>query len=295
MGECMRSIKAVVSAVVIIIQLWFISGTVSFADMGNADFDSEPDQNPGNELLDNQDNQDNKQDMLDIMFVLDITGSMGEQFIKFQEQALDIMVQISFINSEVRFGMACVADYPDQYQWQGYTGRYGTSISEPFRLVHGLDPDIYSVYETIMSIEPVDGWDAPEAYTRALYELGDLEITEDCGCWRPDARKLVIFMGDSWTHDLTFAGMNSGGDPGRDALSGTADDLEFCSVVKELKDKGITVHAVNFDDNKYSGATMKGMSEGYGMSAGTGGSYISLENSEELDDAIIGLISGSMQ
>ena len=282
----MKRFKVVVAAMIAIAQLWLIPGEVSLADMGNTDLDTEQNQNLENKLLDNQ--------KLDIMFVLDITGSMNGKIDKFQEQALDIMLEISLDNQEARFGMAFVADYPGQHEWQGYLGKYGTALSEPFRLVHGLDPDIYSVYETIAGIEPVDGWDAPEAYTRALYELGELEFPEDLGGWRKDARKLVIFIGDTWTHDLSFAGMNSGGDPGRDALAGTADDLEFCSVVQALEDKGIVVHAVNCDDNKYSRATMKGMSEGFERSAGTGGSYISLEDIEELANAIKRLIHATI-
>ena len=62
--------------------------------------------------------------------------------------------------------------------------------------------------------------------------------------WREDSKKVVILIGDAPTHDLSFAGYNSGADPGPDGIVGTSDDLVFSDVVQEVRNQDIIVLAL---------------------------------------------------
>ncbi len=104
--------------------------------------------------------------------------------------------------------------------------------------------------------------------------------------WRPICGKILIMIGDAPTHDLNFANYNFGGDPGRDGIAQTSDDLDFETVVSEVKEAGITVFAVQGSSSAGATATFKGMSVGYAEAEGTNGQYFLLDDASQIPDAI---------
>jgi hypothetical protein len=130
-------------------------------------------------------------------------------------------------------------DYPGSYTHPGYSAQYGDAASGdvPYMVNQQPTDNTADVASAINGLSIGWGADEPQDYTRVLYEVMSLH-------WNITHKKIVIVFGDAPTHDLNFAGYNFGGDPGRDAVAGTADDLDFETVVGQVKDEGITVLAV---------------------------------------------------
>ncbi len=93
------------------------------------------------------------------------------------------------------------------------------------------------------------GGDEPEAYTRALHE----SYADNAIAWRSDARRFVVMFGDYVPHDdninerVASPPIDPGDvwrahvspyvlDPGRDGVSGTADDLDLQIVLDTMHD-----------------------------------------------------------
>jgi hypothetical protein len=155
--------------------------------------------------------------------------------------------------------------------------------------------DIVSVSDAIRSSVTLgSGADGPESYTRMLHELLTIQ-------WRADVKKIAVVFGDAPAHDLNFAGENWGGDPGLDGLANTEDDLDFETVVGQVRAAGITIIAVNSllqtedeedpDFERYYNsavATFRGMSTGHKdadgtiEAVGTNGQYFELADTTQL-------------
>jgi len=78
-----------------------------------------------------------------------------------------------------------------------------------------------------------DGEDGPEDYTRAFFE----SYADSAVGWRDGAQRILVHFGDNVPHDnnlnegVTTGTWSTGGDPGRDELQGTADDLDLQTVL----------------------------------------------------------------
>lgn len=225
----------------------------------------------------------------DIMFVFDRTASMGAEIDQAKSSAIDMMGDIRAELPNAWFGVASFMDYPDYYTYPGYENYYGTSDFGDVPWVRNLQPteSTTAVSQAINALTLGNGMDIPEDYTRALYEIAQIgEIG-----WRPTAKKIAVLFGDAPTHDLNFAGYNYGGDPGRDGIAQTADDLNFESVVSLVAEREISVIAVDssggYDDTV---ATFKGMSTGFAGAGGTNGLYFSLNDAADIPLAVTNLI-----
>lgn len=98
------------------------------------------------------------------------------------------------------------------------------------------------------------GGDSPEAYAGALEHV---DLDAEVG-WRPRARRLTIIVGDEMPHDddlnsgipaesQAFASpFSTGVDAGRDAITGTADDLDWQPLLKRTANNGLTILYVLF-------------------------------------------------
>ncbi|WP_458411770.1 S-layer homology domain-containing protein [Schinkia sp. CFF1] len=228
---------------------------------------------------------DAKVDMLDVVFAFDTTGSMSGAIDAAKENAIDIMNLIRSKVSDAQFGVVSFEDYSGYTSENGYWGTYGGPDDDPYMLDQAVTDNPTLVQQAIDKLFADDGYDGPESYTRALYELSDQTPRVDSVRWRTGAKKLIVLFGDAPTHDLTFAGENTGEDPGRDGIGNTEDDLRFVDVVNSLRSQGIIVLAVDSYDGYNS--TLKGMSIGYLPSEadtwegteGTNGKYVYLYNS----------------
>jgi len=229
----------------------------------------------------------------DVMFVIDRTGSMGDEINQVKTSAVQIMNNIRSRLPFAWFGVGSFMDYPGYFSYPGYADQYGSAASGdvPWELNISLTDNITDVANTINGLWLGWGADWPESYTRALYEASQIETVR----WRTGAKRVIVLFGDAPTHDLTFAGYNFGGDPGRDGIARTDDDLVFVNVVQQLRDKGISVVAVDSGYTLESEATFKGMSIGYAESPGTNGRYFRLNNASEIPNAVTQLIISETQ
>ena len=112
--------------------------------------------------------------------------------------------------------------------------------------------------------------------------------------WRDDAKKIVILFGDNVPHDTNFdidndlVLENTGGDPGRDTILGTADDLDFETEVASAAAEGVHIMAV------YSGTISTKYPWEY-MAVETGGEYFELSEAAQIPEAIEELIESQIE
>jgi PKD repeat protein len=215
----------------------------------------------------------------DIVFNFDLTGSMGGDIAAMKADANTIMTQIAASGIDAAFGVVSFVDYPHHYNSCGYEEYYGTGSDYAWKIDQPITTDFSTVNSVINGLSLFSGYDTPQDYSRALYETQFLN-------WRTGARKIVVIMGDAAVHDCDFyAPVSFGGDPGRDEVLGTADDLDFQTVVAELAAAGIQVVSINSSP----GDSYAVKSFTY-MATETNGRYFEASESSEIPAAIIALI-----
>jgi hypothetical protein len=170
----------------------------------------------------------------DILFSFDLTGSMGDAIGEVKINATAVMESVRALIPDTYFGVVSHQDYPDFYDYCGYAEAYGdpTDGDQPYMLNRPLTGDLGAVHSTINGLTLGDGADGPESYSRVLYEA----TVDDAIGWRPGSTKMVILWGDNVPHDCDYRACiggsgSKGPDPGRDAIAGTADDLEILDVI----------------------------------------------------------------
>ena len=221
---------------------------------------------------------------LDVVFAIDLTGSMGGVLNVVKAQAASIVEQIRQQIPDSRFAVAGFKDYSGYYSYPGYQAEYGAGADVPWTLYQDLTFDESAAAQALSSLSLGNGSDWPECYTRVIYECTALP-------WRDGAKRIVIVFGDAPTHDLDFAGYNFGGDPGPDGIAGTADDLDFETVVANARSHGIIILGVDASGDAWSTPTFEGMSTGYGTLAGTGGQYVRLADAQQVPTIIQTLLT----
>lgn len=204
---------------------------------------------------------------VDLLFLFDATGSMQNVIRTVADEAVAIMQGVREANPETAFAVASFADYaPGAPVWE---------------LQQDITTDLDLIRSGLERIRLRHGEDWPEAYSRALFEARFIQ-------WRPAAQRYLILFGDAPAHDPTFYGTDFGIDPGRDGLPGTADDLRFETVVKQLSDDRITAITIYdrgdpANPKALAEETLKGFSH---LASATGGLSRTVGNATEVADAI---------
>ena len=182
----------------------------------------------------------------DVVFVFDASGSMGGQLADMKAKAGDIMSDVRMSVPDTNFGVGSFVDYPHYYDNalnDGYGGTYGSGTDYDWRVDQGLTSDMTDVQTGFNSIDVLNGEDWPQNYARALYE------SKESFAWRSDAKKIVVIFGDAWPHSYPNGGSiglpTDGGDPGRDEIMNTPDDLDYVTVVQSLAGSNIIIVAVD--------------------------------------------------
>jgi hypothetical protein len=193
----------------------------------------------------------------DVLFAFDTTNSMRDVLSSAKSNTITITNNLAGIIPDIQFGVGDLRDYP--------TKPYGNSLDWPYMLRQGITDDRMAVQTAINALDHGGGWDDPEAYTRALYE----SYSDPAIGWRADARRFVVMFGDDVPHDdnlnegVPDPPENPGGtwvtgyppsylDPGRDGIPGTADDLDFQSVLDGMRTNSITLLCI---ESPYGGST----------------------------------------
>ncbi|GAG34105.1 unnamed protein product, partial [marine sediment metagenome] len=170
---------------------------------------------------------------VDVVFLIDASGSMGDEIDEVQDQSAEIMESVRALVSDSAFGVASFVDYAE-FTDSKYDSTYGTGDDYPYRLDQDVTKDTEDIRAALNRIELLYGDDMPESYSRALWEMQFLD-------WRKNSKRIVILFGDAHPHDRTFFDVDYGVDPGRDEIEGTEDDLVFEDAVRDLVDERITV------------------------------------------------------
>ncbi len=174
----------------------------------------------------------------DVLILFDLSGSMGSVLNTAKTNAVSIMNNIRAFVPDSAFAAASFVDYPFCYNYAGYSSCYGSGGDYAYQLNQDVTANISAVNTAINAMSLHYGNDYPEDYSRAIYET-------QFATWRDGAKRIVIIFGDAPGHDTNFGGRNYGVDPGRDNIAGTADDLNFETVVQQLADAGITIMPVH--------------------------------------------------
>ena len=89
------------------------------------------------------------------------------------------------------------------------------------------------------------GSDGPQDYTRIMYE----SYADPSVGWRTGAKRILLNFGDNVPHDCNLnedvpgkiGTWSTGGDPGRDEVMGTADDLDLQTVLAAMDSHGVVL------------------------------------------------------
>ncbi len=181
----------------------------------------------------------------DVLFSFDLTGSMWPILDTAKTNAGDIMTTLDALGVDINYGVASYMDYPDVYSSCGYSNSYGSAGWGDY--AYSLDQPITSIQTAVTTaingLPMGNGLDIPEAYTRIMYEsYADSNIA-----WRTGAEKILVNFGDTVPHDCDLnegvpgktGTWTTGGDPGRDEIMGTSDDLDLQTVLANMATNGI--------------------------------------------------------
>lgn len=192
----------------------------------------------------------------DIMFAFDATGSMAGTIATAQAQALNIMNSLSAYIDDAQFGVISHRDYHGYYNSYGYKNQYGYMGDYPYNLTQPITSNHQAVKQAMDSLIAGYGYDYPECYTRVMYE----SYSDSAIGWRPGAKHILIMLNDAVPHDDnlnegvpgTVGTYSTGGDPGRDTIMFTADDLDLQPVLAEMAANHIVLLVVRMSDDYFN-------------------------------------------
>ncbi len=144
---------------------------------------------------------------LDVLFLLDSTGSMGDEIAELKNNILSISAQVDALpgQPDVRYGLVTYRDRGDAY----VTG------------VYGFTGDIGRFQVNLGHVQADGGGDDPESLNEALYE------TLSGVTWRgPETVRLIILIADAPPH-LDYA-----------------QDYDYAREMRRASEAGIKIHAV---------------------------------------------------
>jgi hypothetical protein len=183
----------------------------------------------------------------DVVFAFDLTGSMGGIIDTAKANATDIMDCVDALGVDVNYGVMSYMDYPHYYSSCGYSATYGSGSSYCGDYAYSLNQSVTNnrtaVKNAINGLTLGCGADGPQDYTRIFYEsYADAANIS----YRSGSKKILVNFGDNVPHDCNLSEgvpgktdvWSTGGDPGRDEVMGTADDLDLQAVLENMSANG---------------------------------------------------------
>jgi len=184
----------------------------------------------------------------DILLMFDTTGSMGSALSAAAAQVTALTGNIDSRLPDVQYGVAEVRDYA---KYDSGTDPYAYKVNQ------AITADRGAVTAAINTLVAKGGGDSPEAYGGAL-----AAATAGTGFgWRPGARRLVVLIADNVPHDddlnlgipadkqTQASPWNTGADPGPDGAVGTADDIDWQTLLDTMAYNGVSLAYVLFKGN----------------------------------------------
>jgi hypothetical protein len=147
----------------------------------------------------------------DVMFIFDTSGSMSAELGEAKEKVLSVIEHVQATVPNVAFGVANVEDIP---HFENGTvepvlseEQYAEDDEKPWRLDQPVTTEQSKAVSAIDGLtigstgdggtEGEDGGDAPEAYSRALWETD----TNPTVGWRADTHHEIVLVADNVPHD----------------------------------------------------------------------------------------------
>ena len=202
---------------------------------------------------------------VDVLLVMDLSGSMGGELSEVKNQMTDIIGNLTEIpDVDLQMGLISHEDYGqgssptetyDSRPTCNYISTYGLTSQgdEAFRIDQPMTETFTDVETAVNTMTLKYGYDFPESYARVVWELGQ----SDSGIgFRDDAFKVAVMFLDAVPHDcdltndgeITVSPSVTGIDPGRDAIIGTADDIDWDSDAIPAAQSG-NVKLIVFDSS----------------------------------------------
>ncbi|MFZ5647433.1 MAG: hypothetical protein ACOY30_07410 [Bacillota bacterium] len=155
------------------------------------------------------------------------------------------MNQLDMLGVDINYGVVSYMDYPKTYNSYGYYAVYGYASAGDYayKMNQAVTGDRAAVASSINGLVLGHGGDGPQDYTRIFHEsYADPSIS-----WRPGAKKIFVNFGDNVPHDnnlnegVMSGTWSTGGDPGRDEIMLTSDDLDLQAVLARMADSNVTL------------------------------------------------------
>ena len=134
----------------------------------------------------------------DVAFLIDTTGSMGEEIAAVRNYFVEIAETMAGIVPDAAFGVAQYRDYG--------ASPYGGTQDYPFRLNQQITTDRERVIEELEGLAAAGGGDFPESQFEALFQLGSgrgFDMNGDGSFQNTDARPFVTAPSDAFDGHVT--------------------------------------------------------------------------------------------
>lgn len=186
---------------------------------------------------------------VDVVFAFDLTNSMDEIINTAKMKAGEIITELETATGvSIQYGVMSYMDYPDSYSSCGYSKLYGNAGEcgdYAYSLDQSITDDTPAITGAINALTLGCGGDGPQDYTRIFHE----SYADPSVGWRTGAKRILVNFGDHVPHDCDLnegvpgksGVLTTGGDPGRDEIMGTADDLDLQTVLLEMADNGVVL------------------------------------------------------
>ena len=204
---------------------------------------------------------------LDLCFVVDTTGSMGDDIDDARANMEKILGQMAEKTSDYRVALI---DYRD------FSSRTGDSNDYPSKIQLPFTSDNDAIKKAINDLDLGFGGDGPETVFSGLMSTLELD-------WRKDAKKVIVLLGDAppldpepetnYTYKQVLIALYS-------AKIGVDFEESDERVLKE-DESLINVYAIGTNDSAEAGDFFQQLAEE------TGGGYSSVRNANEVGDAIV--------
>lgn len=202
---------------------------------------------------------------LDLCFLIDTTGSMGDDIDNAKENMVEILEKLSKKTPNYRVAIIDYRDFPQR----------SYSVDYPAKVQLGFTSDNAAIQTAIQELTLGNGGDNKETVYSAIHEALKLS-------WRPNAQKILIILGDAAPLDPEpYTGYT------------------YEDVVRALYNANIGIDKDNSDDRVLGDPEMSAVSVftiGIGsdaadffedISGDTGGAYTEVSNADQVTDAII--------
>lgn len=207
-------------------------------------------------------------DGLDLCFVVDTTGSMGDDIENAKENMTNILEHLADKTQNYRVALIDYRDYPERSE---------DPADYPYKIQLHFTNDNDAITDAINALDIGNGGDSEETVYSALMAAVKLE-------WKNDAKKVIIILGDAapldpepvtdYTYDDVLL-----------ALFNADINVDYDNsderVVDALDTSLINVFSIGTDAGDDAADFFKKISDG------TGGSYADVDDASKVGDAII--------